>query len=100
VVTPDNPGYEKDYYEWQEKVMRKYHKELPKEFEESEARKAENASTSGWQPAPRITKADESNDVKSLERKLDRRLFLMLKRKGTIYPLLSCRHSCKHHLIV
>jgi len=82
VVTPDDPPFEKEYYEWQEKLLRKYRKELPKEFEESEAKKAENASTSGWQPAPRVTEADQQNDTKSLQRKLDRRLFLLLKREG------------------
>ena len=82
VVTPEDLPFQKEYYEWQYKLMRKYRKELPKEFQESEAKKAENASTSGWQPAPRVTEADHSNDTKSLERKLDRRLFLLLKRKG------------------
>jgi large subunit ribosomal protein L46 len=88
VVTPEDLPFQKEYYEWQYKLMRKYRKELPKEFQESEAKKAENASTSGWQPAPRVTEADRSNDTKSLERKLDRRLFLMLKKKGAEYPQL------------
>lgn len=32
-------------------------------------------------PNPRITKADEANDVTSLERKLDRTLYLIIKKK-------------------
>lgn len=37
----------------------------------------------------RVTEADKANDTKSLERKLDRRLFLMLKRKGNPRTCLS-----------
>ncbi|ORZ31700.1 hypothetical protein BCR44DRAFT_34849 [Catenaria anguillulae PL171] len=33
-------------------------------------------------PAPRVTEADKANDVKSLERKLDEPLYLVVKNKG------------------
>ena len=36
-----------------------------------------------WVPAPRITEADHKNDIRSLERKLAQRLFLIVNRKGT-----------------
>lgn len=35
-----------------------------------------------WQPAPRVTDADAANDVRSLDRKLDQRLLLLLKSPG------------------
>lgn len=35
-----------------------------------------------WKPAPRITEADKTGDVRTLDRKLDRRLLLLLKSPG------------------
>lgn len=73
--------WEREYTEWQEQTFTRYRKELPTEFQESSLA-AEDAPGSSWQAAPSTTAADENNDTKSLQRKLDRRLYLMLKSKG------------------
>ena len=82
-MTPDDPDWETEYRDWQEQLHRRYRKELPREFAESENAQAEDSVEGRWQPAPRVTEADATNDTKSLQRKLDRRLFLLLKGKGT-----------------
>ena len=83
-MIPDDPDWETEYRDWQEQLHRRYRKELPKEFAESENAQAEDSVEARWQPAPRVTEADATNDTKSLQRKLDRRLFLLLKGKGTL----------------
>ena len=35
-----------------------------------------------FQPAPRVTEADRKKDTKSLQRALDKRLFLLVKAEG------------------
>ena len=39
-------------------------------------------SAMGWVPGERVTEADRQNDTKSLERKLDDRLVLIVKGSG------------------
>lgn len=82
VVTPDDEDWVKEYSAWQESILNRYRKELPKEFQESEL--DADPAASRWQPAPRVTEADRTNDTKSLQRRLDRRLFLMLQKKGKL----------------
>ncbi|KAK9832440.1 hypothetical protein WJX74_010353 [Apatococcus lobatus] len=55
VILPDPPAWEVDYQEWK----------------------------SGWEPAPRTTSADTSNDRRSLRRRLEARLFLFIKMQGS-----------------
>ena len=80
VVIPEDPPWEIEYQEWQEQLQRRYQKPLPKDFEDVD--KGSTLGPEDFQPGPRITEADHTGDTKSLERKLDRRLFLMLKPKG------------------
>lgn len=40
------------------------------------------AASNRWDPAPRVTEADKTGDVKSLRRRLDQRLFMLVKKKG------------------
>ena len=49
---------------------------------------AEQGSSGGLQPAPRITEADHKKDTKSLHRALDKRLFLLIK-DGAAYILFK-----------
>ena len=42
-----------------------------------------------FQPAPRITEADHRKDTKSLQRALDKRLFLLVKAQGGTFPPTS-----------
>ena len=46
---------------------------------------AEQGSSGGFQPAPRITEADHKKDTKSLHRALDKRLFLLVKNGATCF---------------
>ena len=45
-----------------------------------------------FQPAPRITEADHKKDTKSLQRALDKRLFLLVKARGGTFafPAQCC----------
>ena len=36
-----------------------------------------------YEPAPRITEADTSNDTQSLKRRLDQRLFMLVRPRGS-----------------
>jgi len=42
-----------------------------------------------FQPAPRITEADHRKDTKSLQRALDKRLFLLVKAQGGTFPFTA-----------
>ena len=83
-MIPEDEDWEVDYAEAQNELYAKYSKPLPQEFQESEASKSEAAADT-WKPAPRVTEADRTNDFRSLHRKLDRRLILMVKAKG-LFP--------------
>lgn len=47
---------------------------------------AESGSSHSREPGPRITKADLMNDRKSLRRKLDQKLFLLVKKERATHP--------------
>ncbi len=46
----------------------------------------EQSTAGAFQPAPRVTEADHQKDTKSLQRALDKRLFLLVKQQG-VYTL-------------
>ena len=81
VVIPEDEDWEIDYHQHQSALLSKYHSQMPPEFQESAASQAE-ALAEDWQPAPRITEADHTNDQRSLLRKLDRRLIFAVQIKG------------------
>ena len=42
----------------------------------------------GWAPGPRITEADRTGDVRSLRRRLEDRLVLLVKGQGEVKGML------------
>ena len=64
-------------------------KQLPGSFVETDSSSSGSGSVDGnqqagsaWAPAPRTTAADKADDRRSLNRRLDARLFLLVKRPG------------------
>ncbi|KAL4419359.1 hypothetical protein ABPG77_001586 [Micractinium sp. CCAP 211/92] len=87
VIIPEEPEWEREYREWQQSVRAKYYKQLPSEF--IDAKESEMADEAGpqYEPAPRITEADKANDRRSLKRRLDQRLFMLVRPKGGAWSL-------------
>ena len=85
VIMPEVPEWEPEYLEWKAELQNRGNKELPEEFTKGkttyEAEDGEGAAQQ-WQPAPRETEVDVAMDTKSLRRRLDQRLFLLVKTKG------------------
>lgn len=50
-----------------------------------------------YEPAPRRTAADEANDVRSLERALDEKLFMLVRSAGAHEALADAvlEHPCR-----
>eukprot|EP01018_Ginkgo_biloba_P018652 Gb_35299 [translate_table: standard] len=66
-------------FQWQQQYRRQY----PDEFLEKSIAKGKDDHRIDFVPSPRITDADKINDKRSLQRALDRRLYLLLH--GTPY---------------
>lgn len=91
---PEDPLYEIEYHELKERLFSKYRRELPSEFTkvtggESGDTPEGDAGDTSFSFASRITEADEQNDVKSLRRALHKRLFFLVRSKGT-----PCNRPC------
>uniref|UniRef100_A0A061S2J6 Large subunit ribosomal protein L46, mitochondrial n=1 Tax=Tetraselmis sp. GSL018 TaxID=582737 RepID=A0A061S2J6_9CHLO len=84
IVTPEEEPWETEYREWQARVRRR-RKELPPELTEVDKGTAEDTGREeeSWKPASRTTEADTSGDVRTTWRRLDRRLFLLVKDRET-----------------
>lgn len=84
---PEASEWETEYLTWQHKMHSREKKELPEEFTTEKMVIEQEGSEGGvgrWQPAPRETEADIAMDTRSLRRKLDQRLFLLVKGKGKL----------------
>lgn len=84
VVMPQLPQWEVEYADWQEKLVSKRLKPVPKEFTDDRKTAEDLAGPSAearWQPAPLETAADRSGDRTTTRRRLDQRIFLLLKNK-------------------
>lgn len=82
---PEPPEWETEYRTWQHEMHSREKKVLPEEFTREKTVIELEGGEGGvrrWQPAPRETEADLAMDTKSLRRKLDQRLFLLVKDKG------------------
>ena len=97
---PEVPEWEADYLGWKMELENKGNKELPEDFTTGkttyESEDGEGA-TQQWQPASRETEADVAMDTKSLRRRLDQRLFLLVKSQGKFMDLVfpeSASHAC------
>jgi large subunit ribosomal protein L46 len=84
VVMPERPAWEVEYKKWQAEFHAKRYKILPAKFtDDAKAAEEEESSVkAGWKPASRETRADREGDRRTLKRRLDQRLFLLLKRRG------------------
>jgi len=85
LVMPAMPAWEREYKDWQTVWNARRYKELPQSFTTSDVKMTDDGKTSGratWEPSSLQTSADARNDVKSLQRKLDQRLFLLVKKDG------------------
>jgi large subunit ribosomal protein L46 len=66
-------------FQWRHQYRRQY----PDEFFQGSAAKGKDNAQVDYVPAPRVTEADESNNISSLKRALDHRLYLIMH--GTPY---------------
>ena len=83
VVMPERPAWEVEYKKWQAEFHAKRYKILPPKFtDDTKAEDEESSVKAGWKPASRETRADREGDRRTLKRRLDQRLFLLLKRRG------------------
>ncbi|KAL4440471.1 hypothetical protein ABPG75_003472 [Micractinium tetrahymenae] len=87
VVIPEEPEWELDYRQWQQAVRAKYMKQLPSEFINAKESELTDEAGPKYEPAPRITEADKANDRRSLKRRLDQRLFMLVRPKGGSWSL-------------
>jgi len=84
-ITRKPKDFEVAYREWQASLVSKY-KILPEEFTDVDKsttteEEEQEADEESWKPASRTTEADATGDVRTTWRKLDRRLFLLVKNK-------------------
>ncbi len=103
MLAPLPPAYEEAYKGWSAEWNARRFKSLPDSFVVTEAGGAGGggdrdrdrdrdrdpdgrvggSQVAGWVAAPRETSADRAKDTRSLNRRLDARLFLLVKRGGT-----------------
>ena len=102
VIMPEPPEWESEYKLWQIDLQNKYNKVLPDEFIQPKTTYEQGDTEEGsqqWQPAPRVTEADHAMDTKSLWRRLDKRLFLLVKTKGrTCHALVMVFRGCSLYI--
>ncbi|XP_078165872.1 decoy [Carex rostrata] len=65
-------------FQWRQQYRRKY----PDEVLEKANKKEKTGFHIDYVPAPRITEADKTKDIKSLQRALDKRLYLLIYGSG------------------
>jgi len=83
VVMPERPAWEVEYKNWQAEFHAKRYKILPPALtDEPKTENEESSVKAGWKPASRETLADRQGDRRTLKRRLDQRLFLLLKKRG------------------
>ena len=75
VVTPEPEAWEVEYRSWSEERRAKFLRELPNDLVDPEE--------SQFSPASRETPADVSGDARTLKRKLDQFLFLVVRDAAT-----------------
>lgn len=92
VIMPELAAWEKDYQEWSEEKQLSKRKELPKELVDTRYNE-ENAGISDWEPAPRITPDDTAMNMKSLNRALDKKLYLIVKSKDGQWHFPRLEHQ-------
>ena len=85
VVTPEPEAWEVEYRSWSEERRAKFLRELPNDLVDPKGEFEElvDPEESRFTPASRETPADVSGDARTLERKLDQFLFLVVRDAAT-----------------
>ncbi|CAM6089126.1 unnamed protein product [Calypogeia fissa] len=73
-LSPAVAAFREFSFEWQQQYRRHY----PQEFLDASSNRGEFDDSSIFEPAPSVTEADRTNDHRSLNRALDKRLYLVL----------------------
>jgi len=81
VIMPELPEWEREYEEWSFARQNEKRKILPQIFTSTQYNE-ENSAEVDWEPAPRITPDDVAKNTKSLNRALDKKLYLVVKSAG------------------
>ncbi|KAI4371167.1 hypothetical protein MLD38_019433 [Melastoma candidum] len=81
-IDPVVYAFQEFSFRWQQQYRRRY----PDEFLNKSNTRGKGDYQIEYTPAPRITEADKTNDRKSLNRALDRRLYLLLYGKAYEAP--------------
>jgi large subunit ribosomal protein L46 len=85
VVTPEPEAWEVEYRSWSEERRAKFLRELPNDLVDPKGEFEElvDPEESQFSPASRETPADVSGDARTLKRKLDQFLFLVVRDAAT-----------------
>jgi large subunit ribosomal protein L46 len=85
VVTPAPEAWEVEYQSWSAERRAKFLRELPEDLVDpkGEFEELQDPEESKFVPASRTTEADASGDTKTLRRKLDQFLFLVVQDAAT-----------------
>lgn len=105
VILPDPDPVEHKFWSLQQQIHEMRAAPLPKELMSAALREQERLTEERskghveFEPAPRRTAADEANDTRSLDRALDRTLYLMIEEEqGWNFPLESLTDDDSLHL--
>ncbi|KDD73767.1 hypothetical protein H632_c1854p1 [Helicosporidium sp. ATCC 50920] len=79
---PAADQWEVDFRAWQSEFAARYSKELPDSLIEEQTVEEHGTQLNVWKAQPRTTPADVSNDRRSLRRRLDQRLFMLVRPRG------------------
>jgi large subunit ribosomal protein L46 len=84
VVVPALAAWEVEYVEWQQQLLARHRKPLPAALADPKRSEDADAGPDGssrWQPAPVETAADRAGDRRSLRRRLDQRIFMLVRKR-------------------
>lgn len=111
VILPDKPKWQKDYIELRD-YLNTFGKIYPKElgFQADDIAETMGHPTTeedllallpeGFQPAPRETEADKTGDVKTLDRKLKTRVYLIIQEDSSwTFPTATVREDSTETLL-
>lgn len=87
VIIPELPEWESSYLAWQQSVRAKHTKTLPTDFTDFKESELLDETAPRYEPGSRLTEADAANDRRSLKRRLDQRLFMLVRPKGGAWAL-------------
>lgn len=94
IITPDNEPWEEEHYDMQEELAEYQRVWLQEQLGDTDANLIgddnpdydEIVGSLPFDPAPRISEADINNDTKSMERKMAKSAFLLVKRNRGDHP--------------